>query len=247
MLIIAVFSASFSPNGSSINIVNHCLLHHPEISYQCQWTNPHTFLDHWKRSDRSKRQLHPSWSKREWPQSWVMWKVVALHMGAECRNRKNVKTLADQHAAKHLLVKRCEKDEQNNVITRHQPVLEIPTMPTEVLEMHRGLDHGTSHAPEHTWHHRSQGHQPRYSIDRKGWSIFAANAKLCFSQKKWSLIWFSCLKEPTLPNFEERQCTNVLYLRILTDTHSNIIYIYIFIFFYKSTSAVYTYIYTHYM
>lgn len=36
--------------------------------------------------------------------------VVALHMGAECRNRKNVKTLADQHAAKHLLVKRCEKD-----------------------------------------------------------------------------------------------------------------------------------------
>ena len=76
--------------------------------------------------------------------------VVALHMGAECRNRKNVKTLADQHAAKHLLVKRCEKDEQNNVITRHQPVLEIPTMPTEVLEMHRGLDHGTSHAPEHT-------------------------------------------------------------------------------------------------
>ena len=148
--------------------------------------------------------------------------VVALHMGAECRNRKNVKTLADQHAAKHLLVKRCEKDEQNNVITRHQPVLEIPTMPTEVLEMHRGLDHGTSHAPEHTWHHRSQGHQPRYSIDRKGWSIFAANAKLCFSQKKWSLIWFSCLKEPTLPNFEERQCTNVLYLRILTDTHSNI-------------------------
>ena len=59
--------------------------------------------------------------------------VVALHMGAECRNRKNVKTLADQHAAKHLLVKRCEKDEQNNVITRHQPVLEIPTMPTEVI------------------------------------------------------------------------------------------------------------------
>lgn len=36
--------------------------------------------------------------------------VVALHMGAECHNRKNVKTLADQHAAKHLLVKRCEKD-----------------------------------------------------------------------------------------------------------------------------------------
>lgn len=78
--------------------------------------------------------------------------VVALLMGAECCNSKNVKTLADQHAAKqkHLLVKRCEKDQQNNVITRHQPVLEMPTMPTEVLEMHRGLDHGTSHAPEHT-------------------------------------------------------------------------------------------------